>query len=136
MSDDAEEPSRRYERRAFVRFTVPGAAVSWKSDGQNSFSEAGMPLADISKGGLAFLSNNPLAAESEIIVQIFLPQGKEYLELLGRVVYAVPHGPGLVYRYRVGVQVKAFLQTESGNSSQSLKVIESYEGRFAGQEGN
>jgi hypothetical protein len=131
MSDDAKQPGGKSERRAFVRFTVPGAAASWKSYGQNFFSEADMPLADISRGGLAFFSNNPPLAESDIFIQVFLPHGKEYLELLGRVVYAVPHGPGLVYRYRVGVQVKAFLQTEFGNSSHSLRVIESYEGKYA-----
>jgi hypothetical protein len=79
MGDEAKKPSRKYDQRAFIRFTVPGAAVSWKSDGQNSFSEADMPLADISRGGLAFLSNNPPAVESNIFIQIFLPQGKEYL---------------------------------------------------------
>jgi hypothetical protein len=131
MGDDAKEASRKYERRAFLRFTVPGAVVSWKTDGKNFFSEADMPLADISRGGLAFLSNNPPVAESDIFIQVFLPQGKEYLELLGRVVYSIPQGPGLVYGYRIGVQVKAFLQTDSGNGSRSLKVIESFEEKYA-----
>jgi hypothetical protein len=131
MGDDAKEAIRRNERRAFLRFAVPGAAVSSKSDGQNSFSEADMPLADISRGGLAFLSNNPPAVESDIFIQIFLPQGKEYLALLGRVVYSIPHGAGLIYGYRIGVQVKAFLQTEPGSSSDSLKAIESYEWKYA-----
>ncbi len=92
-----------------------------------------MPLADISRGGLAFLSNSPPEIESDIVIQIFLPQGKEYLSLLGRVVYAIPHGPGLVYQYRIGVQLKSFLHSQAGGS-QPLNVIETYEGKYARQE--
>jgi hypothetical protein len=129
MGNDVREASGNLEARAFVRFTVPGASVSWKSNGGGIFSEADMPLADISRGGLAFLSNKPPELDSNILVQIFLPQGKQMLELHGRVVYSIPYNPGLLYRYRVGIEVKSLLNAERGNAP--MKVIEAYEGKYA-----
>jgi hypothetical protein len=128
MSDDVKKASRRFEKRAFTRFTVPGASLSWMPNGQDSFSESDIPLADISRGGLAFLSNNPPTVGSSLFIKIFLPQGKETIELLGRVIYSIPYNPGLIYRYRVGVQVKALLDT---NASQSMNVIKEYEDKYA-----
>jgi hypothetical protein len=131
VSANLKELSRRFGQRAFVRFTVPGAAVSWMPDRKEPFAEAGMPLSDISRGGLSFLSNEPPIIESEIFLQIFLPQNNETLELLGRVVYSIPRGPGLIYKYRVGIELKSFIQPERENSPHPLKVIEAFEWRYA-----
>ncbi len=123
--------SRKFGQRAHVRFTVPGAAVSWMLQGQESFAETSMPLSDISRGGLAFLANEPPEIGSEIFIHIFLPQHKETLELLGRVVYSIPRGPGLIYRFRVGVELKSFAPTDGHNPPHSLKVIETFEWKYA-----
>jgi hypothetical protein len=128
---DLKELSRKFGQRAYIRFTVPGAAVSWMPEGQDSFIEDSIPLSDISRGGLSFLSNDPPTVGSGIFVHIFLPQNKETLELLGRVVYSVPRGPGLIYRYRVGIELKAFVQSEGCNPPHSLKVIEAFENKYA-----
>jgi Tfp pilus assembly protein PilZ len=131
MRLNLNELSRKFGQRAFIRFTVPGAAVSWMPQGQESFSETSMPLSDISRGGLSFLANEPPAIGSDIFLHIFLPQNKETIELLGRVVYANPRGPGLIYRFRVGVELKTFAPSEGGNSPHSLKVIETFEWKYA-----
>jgi hypothetical protein len=130
VSFDLKDLSRKFGQRAFIRFTVPGAAVSWMPEGQKAFSEENMPLSDISRGGLSFLANEPPATGSNIFLKIFLPQNNETLELLGRVVYSNSRGPGLIYRYRVGVELKAFVQSEGGNPPQSLKVIEAFEMKY------
>jgi len=124
MSDDVKEASRTFEKRLSVRFMVPGASVSWKPNGRDSFSESDIPLADISRGGLAFLSNNPPTVGSSLFIKLFLPLGKETLELLGRVIYSIPHNPGVIYRHRVGVRVMALLDTNPN-------VIRAYEDKYA-----
>lgn len=90
-----------------------------------------MPLSDISRGGLSFLANNPPEIGTEIFLQIFLPQNSETLELLGRVVYSNSRGPGLIYRYRVGIEVKSFVQSGDANTPHPLKVIEAFEWKYA-----
>ncbi len=131
MSFALKELSRKFGQRAFIRFAVPGAAVSWMPQGENSFTEADMPLSDISRGGLSFLANNPPEIGTEIFLQIFLPQNSETLELLGRVVYSNSRGPGLIYRYRVGIEVKSFVQSGDANTPHPLKVIEAFEWKYA-----
>jgi Tfp pilus assembly protein PilZ len=131
MNLHLKQLSRKFGQRAFVRFSVPGAAVSWMPQGQNSFSETAMPLSDISRGGLAFLANEPPKIESDIFLHIYLPQTKETLELIGRVAYSIPRGPGLIYKYRVGIQLKSFVQSEVSGSPHPLKVIETFEWRYA-----
>jgi Tfp pilus assembly protein PilZ len=131
MNLNLKQLSRKFGQRAFVRFTVPGAAVSWMPQGQTTFSETSMPLSDISRGGLAFLANDPPEIESDIFLHIFLPQTQETLELIGRVVYSMPRGPGLIYKYRIGIQLKSFVQADASVSHHPLKVIETFEWRYA-----
>jgi hypothetical protein len=121
---------RKLGRRAFKRLTIPGAVVSWMLDGQESFPDARWPLSDISRAGLSFLTNEPPAIGSAVSLRIFLPQNKETLELHGSVVYSIARGPRLTYRYRVGVESKAFAQLEAENSPQLLKIIEASEPKY------
>jgi len=118
---------RKLGRRAFERLTIPGAVISWMLDGQESFPDARWPLSDISRAGLSFLTNEPPAIGSNISLRISLPQNNEILELQGDVVYCMARGPRLTYRYRVGVESKAFAQLEADNSPQLIKIIEASE---------
>jgi hypothetical protein len=122
---------RKLGRRAFERCTIPGAVVSWMPEGQESFPDAKWPLSDISKAGLSFLTNQPPDIGSVVSIRIVLPQNKETVELQGNVVYSIPRGPRLTYRYRVGVASKAIAQLEAAHSPQLLKIIEASERKHA-----
>ena len=130
MDFDLKDLSRKLGRRAFTRLTVPGAGVSWMMYGQESFPDDRWPLSDISRAGLSFLTNEPPAIGSEVSLRIFLPQNNETLELHGNVVYCIPRGPRLTYRYRVGVESKTLAQLEADNSPQLFKIIEESERKY------
>ena len=130
MNFELRELSRKLGRRAFRRFAIPGTSVSWKLYGAEAFSETGLPLSDLSRGGFSFLANELPPLGSEISVQIVLPQIKEALEVLGRVIYAIPRGPRLTYRYRVGVEMISFAASAGANSSPSSEIIEAFEQKY------
>jgi hypothetical protein len=130
MSLDLKELSRKLGRRAFKRFSIPGAVVFWIQGCQEPLPESGSPLSDISRGGLSFLSNEPPAIGSEISLRIVLPQNQETLELSGHVIYALLRGPRLTYRYRIGVDLKSFEPSQGGNSPDVLKTIEALERKY------
>jgi hypothetical protein len=126
-----QELGRKFGRRAYYRFYIPGAAVAWKPLNQAYFSDRKFPLSDISRGGIAFLKNEPPSVESEISLLILLPPRKsETLELLGIVKYSIPRGPRLTYKYRIGVEFRQFEASESSNSLQSLTQIKAFERKY------
>jgi Tfp pilus assembly protein PilZ len=127
MSFALKRFGRRLGRRVSNRFVVPGAAVSWVSTGQDSDPNMNWPLSDIGRGGLSLLTNNPPAVGSEISLLVLFPKKPEPVELSGSVIYSVPRGPRLTYRYRVGVRFEAFAQSGNCNSLKSLSVIEELE---------
>lgn len=127
---------RKFGRRAFRRFAVPGAAVSWAPTARKSVAGETWPLSDIGRGGLSLLTNNPLAAGSEISILVFLPKKTQPFELLGKVAYSIARGPGLTYRYRVGVEFRPFAQSEGCNPLQSLKAIEALERTYGKRKSN
>ena len=73
------------------------------------------------------MTNNPPTVGSDITLLIFLPKKTEYFELLAKVIYSIPRGPGLTYGYRVGMEFKPFAQSEGCNPIQSFKTIEALE---------
>jgi len=118
---------RKLWRRDYNRFNIPGTIVSWASTDPKSFSDETSPLSDISRSGLAFLTNNPPTVGSEIILCISLPKKRGTFDVLGRVIYSVHRGPGLTYIHRIGVKFLPFAQTDGCNSLQSLNMIEALE---------
>jgi len=129
MSLASQRFGRKLGRRTHNRFVVRGAAVSWVLNGQRPFPDETLPLSDISRGGLSFLTNDPPTAGSEIVLLILLPNKTDTLELLGKVVYSISRGPRLTYGYRVGVEFKPFAESAGCNSRGALDVIEALERR-------
>jgi|WetSurMetagenome_2_1015567.scaffolds.fasta_scaffold133967_3 hypothetical protein len=117
-------------RRGYDRFNIPGSNVSWVVTGQSSFPDETSPLSDISRSGLALLTNNPPTVGSEITLHISPPQKAETLDMLGRVIYSIPRGPGLTYRYRIGVKFIPGAPGDACNSLQSANMIEALEQRY------
>jgi Tfp pilus assembly protein PilZ len=129
MSFNLHDLSHKLGRREYNRFIIPGATISWKLVGQESFPDRTSPLSDISKGGLSLLTNDPPSVGSDVSLLISVPQKAETFELLGKVIYSVARGPRLTYKYRVGVALQPFDQPE-GNSLQSLTQLEALEKIF------
>ncbi len=114
-------------RRGCDRFNIPGSNVSWALTGQRSFPDETSPLSDISRSGLALLTNNPPTVGSEITLHISTPKKGEPLDMLGRVIYSIARGPGLTYRYRIGIKFIPVAPSNGCNSLQSVNMIEALE---------
>jgi hypothetical protein len=127
MKSHSNKTSRKFGKRAYDRFSIPGATVSWVYRGNGPFPEETTPLSDLSRNGFSFLTNTPPEVNSEIDVLIALPKNPGQLELTGRTVYSVFRGPGLTYEYRVGAQFKPFAPDPGENSPESQKAIEELE---------
>jgi len=122
MSLNSQALGRKSRRRGYDRFNIPGAIVSWALTGQESLSAETSPLLDISRSGLALLTNNPPTVGSEINLRIALPPKGETFDVLGKVIYSIRWGRGLTYGHRVGI--KFLPQSDGYNSLQSLNMIE------------
>ncbi len=119
--------SRKFGRRVYDRFSIPGATISWKLMDKDSFSEETLPLSDISRFGLSLLTNTPPQVNSVISLRINLPKEPQRLDLVGKVIYAIFRGPGLTYEYRVGVELNPFSETEGDNSPEMQQKIQDLE---------
>ena len=108
MKSTLHKLGRKLGRRAHERFTIPGASVSWVKDDPGPFPGDPLPLSDISKIGLAFLTNHPADEGAEVFLRVHFPKPPEFLELRGIVRYSIPRGPGLTYEYRIGIEFKPF----------------------------
>jgi hypothetical protein len=109
------------------RFVVPGATVLYK---ERSFwrrkvtaSEERSPVVNISRTGLAFLTDIP-PKTNRVTLLLSYPEKEEPTSFEGRVIYSVPRASGLDYRYRVGVQFSPFSARRGHNSKVSLGVLD------------
>ena len=127
MKSTLHKFSRKFGRRVFDRFSIPGATISWRLPDQDSFPDERLPLSDISKFGLSLLANTPPEVNSNVALRVNLPKEPARVDLLGKVIYVVYRGPGLTYEYRVGVELKPFSENEGDNSPESQQAIEDLE---------
>lgn len=118
------------ERRACRRFTVQGATISYKVLGffrrDRPFSDAAYPVADLSKGGLSFLTDKPLREGTRVTLLLHLPGEKAPLNIEGSVVHAIP-GSGMSYKYRIGIRFSPFGSGKGNNSPEALKKLDEIE---------
>ena len=109
------------------RFVVPGATISCKDRGfwhwKGFAPEERSPVVNISRTGLAFLTDSP-PKTNRVILLFSFSEKEEPISLEGRVVYSLPRGNGLAYRYRVGVEFSPFSARKGHNSLVSLGVLE------------
>jgi hypothetical protein len=122
MSPAADGPYE--ENRARHRFIIPKAAVRYRMSGfwhkESEFSSQ-CPLVDISRKGLAFLSDQLAAVNRRISLILKFP-GEEALQLEGRVVYAIATGI-IGYRYRMGVEFLPFADKRGCNTLTSFDIL-------------
>lgn len=122
---------RNIEDRESARFVVPGATVSCKTSGfwhlRNDFaSEERLPVADISRHGMSFLTDN-LPKSSRISLLLKYSDREDVICLKGRVVCSLPRGNGHSYRYRVGVRFDPFSTKKGDNPVEALRILEKLE---------
>jgi hypothetical protein len=130
MTFNLHEFSRKLGRREYGRFVIPGAAVSWKEAGHDTFPDQAVPLSDISRGGISLLTNNPPGVGADLSLLILLPKETGKIELLGKVIYSVARGPRLTYKYRVGVELRPFEKSDGCNTLEALTQIDVLEKKF------
>jgi hypothetical protein len=122
------------EQRACVRFEVPGATVSYRTkkiiDLKKNYGEEFCPVADISRGGLRFLSKSFLHLNSEVSLKVSIPGDTTPLNLLGRVRWVGKYASGS-YKCQIGVQFHPYGEKKNQNYPGALVKIIALEQKFA-----
>lgn len=101
--------------RATVRYGIPGF-WSRKIEYSNP-----CPLMDLSRDGLALLTDYALKANKRIVTLLKF-QEEEILRVEGRIVYAVATGIA-GYRYRIGIRFLPFSGEKGCNDLKTLDVL-------------
>jgi hypothetical protein len=134
--NEVHEQFNAHGRKA-VRFNIPGATVEVagvaSAHAVPNQSAERCPVLDLSRGGLAFLTNAPLR-QSRISLALVYSDEEEPIALEGRIVYAVPRGAQLSYRFRVGVEFAPFSHHKGHNSLQALSRLEKLEALYVTHE--
>lgn len=77
------------ERRACVRFKIPGAIVNYKIKklfpSKKKFDEEFCPVLDLSRGGLKFEGEKSLNLKTKIFMKLSIPGERVPLNLMGEV---------------------------------------------------
>ncbi len=125
MLEHKREAENRKDTRAEPRRIIPGATVSYllQSNGiQESASPTYYPISDLSKGGLAFLSDLPLQPGERVSLSLNCIQRKDELCLEGYIVYTLAVEIA-GYQYRVGVRFVPFDEREGFNPPETLDAL-------------
>ena len=112
------------ERRQYPRFHVPGATISYKPHHLLQGHKKTCPVLTLSKGGVSFLTHNPLKPGQELSVTF--TSKEDTINLQTRVIFCFPH-PRMTYSYHVGLAFAPFDLGKSCNSPEALKVFDKLE---------
>ncbi|MGQ9672722.1 MAG: PilZ domain-containing protein [Candidatus Aminicenantales bacterium] len=123
----------KIERRACLRFKIPGATVSYQKKtflfAKPGFVEEFCPLLDISRGGVRFLAQNLLKPNTEIFLKISVPGERIPFTMKGAVKWASP-AEGKTYKYQIGVQFHPYGEAKDQNLPGNLVKIIALEQKF------
>lgn len=120
------------EKRTCRRFKIPGATVSYKLGRffpKKKYIEESHPVAEISRGGIRFLSHKLLTTKGKISVKISIPDESSPLILMGQVRWSA-FIPSMSYKYQIGVEFNPFGEKESCNPLQLLERLIALEKKF------
>jgi len=127
----------KIERRACVRFKIPGATVSYQKKSlfftKPGFIEEFCPLLDISRGGVRFLAQNSLKPNTEVQLKISIPGERIPFTMKGAVKWASP-AEGKTFKYQVGVQFHPYGEAKDQNLPANLVKIIALEQKFIDKE--
>jgi hypothetical protein len=121
--------NKEAEKRTCKRFEVPGATISYEF---KEYSEESSPLGDMSRGGVKFLSKNPLGINADITLKISVPGERIPLILHGKIRWiSFIENKNL---YQVGVIFNPYGEKEGHNYPGNLVKIISLEHKFVTKE--
>jgi len=122
------------EKRSCARFRIPGATAAYKKDKglfkrSSEYSAEFLPVLDISRGGIRFLSNENVPMDTKLHLSIQVPGDPSPLGIEGTVRWAAPN-VGHSFRYQVGVQFFPYGEKKGMNYPGTLVKIIAYEQKF------
>jgi len=114
------------ERRACRRFSVPGAAVEWRSEPEGKTYGSDARVGDISRGGLRLLTPAPPRTGDALRLTLQVP-GEPALELWGHVAWASASSGQI---HEVGVEFAPYGDGSHLNPQEALDWLVAIERRF------
>ena len=128
---DIPKQGSSFVHRKSPRFAIAMAVISYKKSGFwqrriNFAGDAKCPVLDISKGGLSFLTDRPPKSR-RVSLLLKYSERDDAINLEGTIVYSVPRGDELYYRYRVGVKFNPFSSRRGHNALDALFLLDRLE---------
>jgi hypothetical protein len=122
------------ERRACVRFKIPGATVNYQRRTflftKPGFVEEFCPVVDISRGGIRFLTQNALKPNTDVELKISVPGERIPFSMKGVARWSAL-SEGKSYKFQVGVQFNPYGEKKDQNPPGNLVKIIALEQKFA-----
>ena len=118
------------KKRTFDRYNIPGASVVFKKAnrlGLFSTSSKPMPLINITKSGICFVSEKRFKHGDCITVKINIP-GEKSINLDVNVRWLKNNIPG--EKFHVGAQIRPFGKGHNYNSLKSLERLRELDKKF------
>jgi len=133
--EEERMPQIDMERRICIRFEIPGATLSYKTkkffSQKGAYQEEFCPVADISRGGLRFLSRSQPKLNTSLLVKIAIP-GEQIPLLLKGVIRWIGRHAGSIYSTQIGVQFNPYGdENKEQNYPGALVKIIALEQKFA-----
>jgi hypothetical protein len=121
------------EKRACVRFRIPGATIKYKREKRflrsSDYVAEFCPVLDLSRGGVRFLAQEMIKFDSLIELKVSIPGETSPLVLRGIVRWYSPN-PGQSYKYQMGVQFLPYGGSKDHNYPGALTKIIALEQKF------
>jgi hypothetical protein len=122
------------EKRGCVRFRIPGATTAYKKEKSlfhrnPDYGGEFLPILDISRGGIRFLSNENITLDTKLHLRIQVPGDQGPLKIEGVVRWAAPNA-GQSFKYQIGVQFYPYGEKKGMNYPGTLVKIIAYEQKF------
>jgi Tfp pilus assembly protein PilZ len=127
-------PEEALEKRTCARFRIPGATVAYRRDKSlfKRSSEYGgefLPMLDISRGGIRFLSAEAVPLDTHLHLSIQVPGDPSPLKMDGIVRWSAPN-IGQSFKHQIGVQFSPYGDKKGMNYPGTLVKIIAYEQKF------
>jgi len=118
------------DKRTCIRFNIEGATLSYKKlkllSLSPDYNEKNCPILNLSRGGCRFLTQKPIKANTNLLVEIDLAGEEQPLFFYGETIWFLPN-PGFSYKYQIGFQFNAYGEDEKQNSLSNLDIIKKLE---------
>ena len=129
----------KIKRRECERFEIPNATLTYKVEKSfftdSEFTHDMLPIYDISRGGIRFLSQIQLKMNTPVLLKIFPPNDENPLIFKGKVTWFTHH-PGKSYDYQVGIQFSPYGDKKGLNPPECLSKLKGLEKRYLYQQNN